>query len=96
MALYGELYYMRMTMPRLIQDVGYYFRFVGLANLLLLTITIACLSVFNTIQYYWLQLWTESGMSNPVFYMVGFMMISFTAWFSTSCIMWSVSITRKP
>ncbi|KFY68700.1 hypothetical protein V496_00844 [Pseudogymnoascus sp. VKM F-4515 (FW-2607)] len=75
---------------------GYYFRFVGLGNILLLTCCTASYSFFITIPQYWLQLWTEAGGKNSTFYIGGFLLLSAMSWTSTNGIMWSNVIRLAP
>ncbi|KAI1427713.1 putative ABC transporter [Xylaria sp. FL1777] len=75
---------------------GYYFRFSGFTNLLILVTCIAIYSFFITIPQYWLQLWTEGDGANSAFYMYGLLFLSFMSWISTSIMMWSVLIGLAP
>ncbi|KFX93219.1 hypothetical protein O988_06925 [Pseudogymnoascus sp. VKM F-3808] len=75
---------------------GYYFRFVGLGNILLLAGCTASYSFFITIPQYWLQLWTEAGGKNSTFYIGGFLLLSAMSWTSTNGIMWSNVIRLAP
>ncbi|KFY45085.1 hypothetical protein V495_03127 [Pseudogymnoascus sp. VKM F-4514 (FW-929)] len=75
---------------------GYYFRFVGLGNILLLAGCTASYSFFITIPQYWLQLWTEAGGKNSTFYIGVFLLLSAMSWTSTNGIMWSNVIRLAP
>ncbi|KAF8851871.1 putative ABC transporter [Acephala macrosclerotiorum] len=76
---------------------GYYFRFAGLTNILLLTGFTASHAFFITIPQYWLQLWTQSNNSSPLFWILGFLFLSIMSWASTSLgIMWSTLIRLAP
>ncbi|KAH8684429.1 putative ABC transporter [Tricladium varicosporioides] len=68
---------------------GYYFRFAGLRNLLLVAGCTSSHAFFITIPQYWLQLWTESTYGSYVFYISGFLLLSAISWTSASGIMWS-------
>ena len=70
------------------ENVGYYFGFVGLTNLVLYVTFTSSYSFFFTIPQYWLQLWTESSGSNTVFYTCGFLFLSVMSWSTTNGIMW--------
>lgn len=75
-------------MPIANLNTGYYFRFVGWTNLLLLISCTACYSFFIMIPQYWLQLWTESNGRDSTFYICGFLLLSVMAWTSTNGIKW--------
>ncbi|KAI5860382.1 putative ABC transporter [Durotheca rogersii] len=75
---------------------GYYFRFVGLVNLLLIVGCTASYSFSITTPQLWLQLWMESGNGNTVFYTCGYMFLSLMSWSSTNGIMWSTVIRIAP
>ncbi|KAK4233232.1 P-loop containing nucleoside triphosphate hydrolase protein [Achaetomium macrosporum] len=79
-------------------DLGlywYYFRFVGLFNLALLTSCTVSYSLFVTLPQHWLKLWTESS-GHGYFYMCGFMCLSLISWASTNGTMWSTVIRIAP
>lgn len=69
-------------------NIGYYFKFVGSKNLLLLVTCTATYAFFITFPQYWLQLWTESSTKNNRFYIGGFLFLSFMSWTLTSMQMW--------
>lgn len=48
----------------------------------------ATYAIFITIPQYWLQMWTESGLSSTKYYVSGYLLIAFMAWASTSMQMW--------
>lgn len=63
----------------------HYLKSVGVANLLLLTVSTAGFAFFSTFIQYWLKLWTESDGTKTTFYIAGYFVLAFVAWFSTSC-----------
>lgn len=65
-------------------NIGYYFRFAGLINILLLFGSTATYSFFITIPQYWLQLWTQSSSNRALFWILGFLFLSIMSWSSTS------------
>jgi biotin transporter BioY len=71
-----------------LQYVGYYFHFVGLANVALLVGCTASYSLFITLPKQWLKLWTEAGAGSQVFYACGFLLLSLMSWSSTNGTMW--------
>ncbi|AEO64833.1 uncharacterized protein THITE_2142635 [Thermothielavioides terrestris NRRL 8126] len=80
-------------------DMGlyrYYFRFVGLFNLALLSVCTLSYSVFITFPQHWLKLWTESSGQSQVFYVCGFLFLSLVSWTSTNGTMWSTVIRIAP
>jgi ATP-binding cassette subfamily C (CFTR/MRP) protein 1 len=67
---------------------GYYIRYMGWGNFLLMVGATASYSFFVTFPQYWLKLWTKSGSNHAWFYMAGFLIFAFTAWTSTNVTMW--------
>ncbi|KAK5653329.1 hypothetical protein OQA88_9020 [Cercophora sp. LCS_1] len=74
----------------------YYFQFTGLLNLFLIAALNASCGFFFTAPQYWLKLWTESGTQSAVFYICGFLGLSFFGWASTSTMMWVTVIRLAP
>jgi ATP-binding cassette subfamily C (CFTR/MRP) protein 1 len=87
-ALYGNLRFFLKVEGVTDVSVGYYLRFVGSKNLFLLITCTASCAFFITIPQYWLQLWTDSSGRNTMFYVCGFLFLSFMSWISTSIQMW--------
>ncbi|KAF7874446.1 uncharacterized protein EAF02_008423 [Botrytis sinoallii] len=71
---------------------GYYLNFVGSKNLFLLIACTAAYAFFITIPQYYLQFWTESDGGNTLFWVLGFLFLSFMSWITTSIQMWVVLI----
>jgi len=71
---------------------GYYFKFIRLLDIGILTGCALTTSVFFTVPQYWLRLWTESTVQNDAFYMCGFLLMSLTSWAATSMLMWSTMV----
>ncbi|TGO85301.1 hypothetical protein BPOR_0410g00020 [Botrytis porri] len=71
---------------------GYYLNFVGSNNFFLLIACTASYAFFITIPQYYLQFWTESSGGNTLFWVLGFLFLSFMAWITTSIQMWVVLI----
>ncbi|CZR52737.1 related to multidrug resistance protein [Phialocephala subalpina] len=67
---------------------GYYVGFAGLANILLVNGFTVAYSFFITIPQYWLQLWTQSNGSSPIFWILGFLSLSVMSWALTSLQVW--------
>ncbi|OIW22995.1 putative ABC transporter [Coniochaeta ligniaria NRRL 30616] len=74
---------------------GYYFRFIGLSNLLLTLAGTATFAFFITVPQLWLAAWTEST-GSTAFYTVGYVLMSLISWSSTSVAMWVVLIRVAP
>ncbi|TGJ81726.1 hypothetical protein E0Z10_g7042 [Xylaria hypoxylon] len=74
---------------------AYYFRSVGLTNLVFLTITPTLYAFFITFPQYWLQLWTEAG-GSTWFYTTGYIFISIMSWASTCAQIWCLLIRLAP
>ena len=70
---------------------GYYLRFIGVTNLLLVVGGTATYSFFITVPQLWLKSWIESGVGSTLFYTCGYMLLSFISWSSTSATLWSVA-----
>ncbi|CAG8955431.1 hypothetical protein HYFRA_00010296 [Hymenoscyphus fraxineus] len=94
-ALYG-IVFAKLSKKLANLDTGYYYRIVGLTNLLLLIGCGASFGFFITIPQYWLQMWTESSDNTSLFYIVGFLLLSIMSWTSTNGIMWSNLIRLAP
>ncbi|KAM0810192.1 putative ABC transporter [Seiridium cardinale] len=75
---------------------GYYFKYAGYANLVLLVAPTAVLSFCINFPQYWLKLWTESDNSATWLYMAGYIIIALTAWCATNGTAWSTSIRIAP
>ncbi|KAF7943713.1 uncharacterized protein EAE97_005783 [Botrytis byssoidea] len=75
---------------------GYYLKFVESKNLFLLIAYTASYAFFITIPQYYLQLWTDSSGGDTVFYVSGFLFLSFMSWITTSFQMWAVLIRLAP
>ncbi|QLI66506.1 ABC multidrug transporter B [Metarhizium brunneum] len=75
---------------------SYYIRSVGVWNFLLLATCTALYATFNTFTTYWFKLWTESDGDRVVFYIVGYVLLAFTAWAATSANLWSTFILLAP
>ncbi|KAH8596734.1 putative ABC transporter [Bisporella sp. PMI_857] len=75
---------------------AYYFRYVGLTNLLLLVSSTASYSFFIIVPQYWLQVWTESSNKGSSLYIYGFILLPIISWSSTNGIMWSTIIRIAP
>ncbi|MBE3047413.1 hypothetical protein IMZ48_33855 [Candidatus Bathyarchaeota archaeon] len=90
-SLYGNiprwLYKLLFVLTRL-SCVGYYFRAMGVRNLLLLLACTSSYSFFVTFPQYWLQKWTEAPVSQTMFYVGGYLILSLMAWVSTNGSMW--------
>ncbi|KAF7939946.1 uncharacterized protein EAE98_000073 [Botrytis deweyae] len=71
---------------------GYYLNFVGSKNLFLIIACTAAYAFFITIPQYYLQFWTESDGGNTLFWVLGFLFLSFMSWITTSIQMWIVLI----
>ncbi|ATZ47318.1 hypothetical protein BCIN_02g06110 [Botrytis cinerea B05.10] len=63
---------------------GYYLNFVGSKNFFLLIACTGTYAFFITIPQYYLQFWTESSSGNTLFWVLGFLFLSFMAWITTS------------
>ncbi|KAB5513252.1 ABC transporter-like protein [Coniochaeta sp. 2T2.1] len=74
----------------------YYFRFIGLTNLLLVLVGTATYSFFITVPQLWIAAWTESGAHSTAFYTVGYMLLSSISWSSTSATFWAVLVRVAP
>ncbi|TKW49435.1 Canalicular multispecific organic anion transporter 2 [Colletotrichum tanaceti] len=75
---------------------GYYLRAVGFRNLLLLLVCTSSYSFFITFPQYWLQKWTAAPASQTMFYVGGYIIVSFLAWAFTNGSMWSTHIRIAP
>ncbi|KAK1831127.1 ABC transporter, partial [Podospora conica] len=76
---------------------GYYFRFAGIVNLVVLATCAASTAFFMTIPQYWLKLWTEKAHgASAAFYITGFLLLSLMAWISTNGIMSSTVLRVAP
>ncbi|KAI1405376.1 putative ABC transporter [Hypoxylon fuscum] len=76
---------------------GYYLRFVGWVDFLLVVSCAASHSFFVTIPQYWLELWTEKKEAQLVWYYVGgFIILSLLSWTTTNGIAWSTHIRLAP
>ncbi|TIC97218.1 Canalicular multispecific organic anion transporter 1 [Colletotrichum higginsianum] len=75
---------------------GYYLRAVGLRNFLLLLVCTSSYSFFITFPQYWLQKWTAAPASQTMFYVGGYIIVSFLAWAFTNGSMWSTHIRIAP
>ncbi|KZL84742.1 atp-binding cassette [Colletotrichum incanum] len=75
---------------------GYYIRAVGLHNFLILLACTLSYSFFITFPQYWLQKWTEAPVSQTMFYVGGYLILSLMAWVSTNGSMWSTHILVAP
>lgn len=90
LSLYGALCSL-ITLFLPIADIvlGYYLRFVGWPNFLLLCCCTASYSFFITIPQYWLGLWTGEHQSRSVlFFVCGYLLLSLISWASTNGTMW--------
>ncbi|KAB5582239.1 putative ABC transporter [Coniochaeta sp. 2T2.1] len=74
----------------------YYFRFIGLTNLLLVLAGTATYSFFITVPQLWIAAWTESGAHSTAFYTIGYMLLSSISWSSTSATLWAVLVRVAP
>ena len=63
---------------------AFYFRAVGLANLLQLGSCIALYSFFLTFPQYWLKWWTESERERTAYYITGYILLFTGAWTVTN------------
>ncbi|KAH9209825.1 P-loop containing nucleoside triphosphate hydrolase protein [Leptodontidium sp. 2 PMI_412] len=70
----------------------YYFKSVGMSNVVLLMCFAALYSFFLTFSQFWLKWWTESRLNQTWFYMGGYLIIAFIAWLATSCQAWATDI----
>lgn len=75
---------------------GYYLKFAGPKNFLLLVSCTASYAFFITIPQYYLQLWTDSSSGNAALYATGFLFLSFMSWIITSLQMWVVLTRLAP
>ncbi|KAK1995506.1 P-loop containing nucleoside triphosphate hydrolase protein [Colletotrichum falcatum] len=75
---------------------GYYLKAVGSRNLLLLLACTASYSFFVTFPQFWLQKWTEAPVSQTMFYVGGYLILSLLAWTATNGSMWSTHILIAP
>ncbi|KAH7327434.1 P-loop containing nucleoside triphosphate hydrolase protein [Rhexocercosporidium sp. MPI-PUGE-AT-0058] len=71
---------------------GYYFKSVGVYNVVMLMCFAALYSFFITFSQFWLKWWTESRLEQTWFYMGGYLVIAFIAWLSTTCQAWATTI----
>lgn len=78
------------------KSTGYYFSFIGIANISILIAYTFTYSFFITVPQYWLQSWTESNGKYTMFFMLGFLFLSTMSWMATSIQMWSVLIRIAP
>ncbi|TQN66876.1 ABC transporter atnG, partial [Colletotrichum shisoi] len=63
---------------------GYYLRSVGFRNFLLLLVCTSSYSFFITFPQYWLQKWTAAPVSQTMFYVGVYIIVSFLAWAFTN------------
>ncbi|KAK6082594.1 ABC transporter [Seiridium cupressi] len=75
---------------------GYYFKYAGYVNLVLLVAPTAVYSFCINFPQYWLKLWTESDNSATWLYMAGYIIIALTAWCATNGGAWSTSMRIAP
>lgn len=76
---------------------GYYGRFVGAADLLLVLAGTATYSVFITVPQLWLAAWTaSSGTRSTAFYTLGYALMSLASWSSTSATVGVVQLRVAP
>ncbi|KAF6805035.1 hypothetical protein CMUS01_14711 [Colletotrichum musicola] len=75
---------------------NYYLRSVGFRNFLLVVACTSLYSFFITFPQYWLRMWTEAPLSQTMFHVGGYLIISLIAWTSTSSAMWTTGILIAP
>lgn len=78
---------------------GYYGRFVGATDLLLVLAGTATYSVFITVPQLWLAAWTAAsgaGSGSTAFYTVGYALMSLASWSSTSATVGVVQLRVAP
>ncbi|WPH03197.1 Hypothetical protein R9X50_00607300 [Acrodontium crateriforme] len=75
---------------------AYYLRSIGAKNCSMLVLGCSAYAFAVIFPQYWLKWWTEANGTNMWFYVVGFALLSFTAWLSTSMITWLTYIKISP
>ncbi|KAH7015725.1 P-loop containing nucleoside triphosphate hydrolase protein [Ilyonectria destructans] len=75
---------------------GYYLKSAGVFNSLCIICCTASYSSFITLPHYWIKWWMEDDTSRSLYYIIGYILMAFAAWISTSGTMWATYILLAP
>ncbi|RFU73105.1 abc transporter [Trichoderma arundinaceum] len=75
---------------------SYYLKSAGIMNMAILIVGTALYSFCITFPQYWLKSWTEGSSSRSTYYMVGYVLLAFVAWVTTSFMMVATYLLLVP
>lgn len=75
---------------------NYYLKSAGIGSVGVMSLAGVLYSFFNTYTQFWLNLWTDSGSTNTIFYMTGYMLLLVLAYASTVTGMFYANLRIAP